>query len=404
MKILQKEKIQELLKLELVEESTLNNHLSRYQNTGYFYKEAINILFFEISNWFSYDQLITISKDYQERFNSDISFVNDCENRQYLFVKTYQEYLWFYSIYIDLNYEYKSQDLFIPKLWINIKNFFRIRRTNCKIRKEKSKISLIDSINTIYLFDSKDDNPQTKINKFWNPDLPWGQKFTTRPNVFYKGDYVKIDENNKLNLLIEYNKDQDVFNVGALHSKNKIAFKYGLFEARIKITNFKKRWTAFWASHYEHCPEGYTRNFIIPEYDFLEMIDNKATGSVHFGYDDNPKAYKKYQLSRSLSNKLDLSEDYHVFGFERSPKALKWYIDGYCYYKLTFKPLLTNKYIWIYLYESIHKNFKSETDINTKTLVDWVKFTPRNPIEKDILIRENNPELFDDLVYKFKKK
>lgn len=279
-------------------------------------------------------------------------------------------------------------------MWIYFINYFRVLKTiiflKLRLRKKENK-----SKETIDLFNSSFN--RDKLNYYWKPNLPWGYGFGGEDNRYFLGEYAVINGENKLDLRISYNKDKNEFKVGCLHNSGLCAFRYGKYEMKVKLCDLKEKWTAFWASHYDWKPNGYSRSFIIPEYDFIEMMNNKVVGSVHFGFSDDPLVYRLFMLCTSFKQPIDLSKDYHIFGFERTDKHLKWYIDGYCYAKIKYKHCLSDKYTFLYINESVNVNYVPENSFEKKTIVDWIRFTPYG--ENEFIHKAEKPELFNSTIY-----
>lgn len=95
------------------------------------------------------------------------------------------------------------------------------------------------------------------------------------------------------------------------------AFRYGYFEARLKIPAGRGLWPAFWTVSADgQWP---------PEIDALEILA------------DNPSLWRaNYHWSESGQNKEsptewkgpDFSKDFHTIGVDWQPAAITWYVDG----------------------------------------------------------------------------
>ena len=106
---------------------------------------------------------------------------------------------------------------------------------------------------------------------------------------------------------------------------SKAAFKYGYYEARLKVTPVAGWHTAFWLM--KHDGSGSTDS-----HEAVQGLDVFQNNSV------NPLAYvvcvRKYNpeppevFGFNTLASLDLSADFHVVGCEFTPQAVKFYLDG----------------------------------------------------------------------------
>jgi len=162
-----------------------------------------------------------------------------------------------------------------------------------------------------------------------------------------------------------------------LKSINKIYFKYGKIEAKIKLPYGQGIWPAFWMM-------GQTG--IWPscgEIDIMEMIgggigrDNKCYGTVH--WDDNGHMYSGGNIS--LTWPEIFADDYHIFGIEWNEEKIKWFLDNTLYYETD----ITNAYMtelhqefYILLNIAVGGNWPGAPDATTvfpqKMYIDWIRW------------------------------
>lgn len=123
------------------------------------------------------------------------------------------------------------------------------------------------------------------------------------------------------------------FTSGRLTTKDKMSFRYGKVEARIKFPDTANGlWPAFWMLGSDH-PE--TRWPKCGEIDIVEMgngagikngIQNRYfNGACHWGEAFNRGKYPNY--SKALSNPYSLQEDFHLFTMIWDKNAIKMYLD-----------------------------------------------------------------------------
>ena len=118
-----------------------------------------------------------------------------------------------------------------------------------------------------------------------------------------------------------------------LITKNLADFRYGKFEARIKLPVAKGMWPAFWMLPTDNVYGGWPRS---GELDIMELIGtypNRTYGTVHEGTAANGS-----QLSSGQSVTLSsgtFADDFHVFSTEWSPDLIKIYLDGVLFHTVT---------------------------------------------------------------------
>lgn len=197
--------------------------------------------------------------------------------------------------------------------------------------------------NTMY----RNNQESTDKNEKWN--LVWEDNFN--------GDYLNLQDwnyethepgwvNNELqeytddirniyvdngNLVIkaikEETEDGIKYTSGKVTTQNKHDYKYGRFEARLKVPEGQGLWPAFWMMPTEE--ELYGSWPRCGEIDIMEVLGhepNKAYGTIHYG---NP--HQESQGSYILNGET-FADDYHVFAVEWEPSEMRFYIDGNLYH------------------------------------------------------------------------
>lgn len=110
---------------------------------------------------------------------------------------------------------------------------------------------------------------------------------------------------------------------GRVNTQNKHDFKYGLFEARVKVPQGQGFLPAFWMMPTNENLYGQWPR--CGEIDIMEVLGNKANtsyGTIHYG---NP--HSESQGSHTLKTG-NFAEEYHVFNVEWEPGKISWYVDG----------------------------------------------------------------------------
>ncbi len=115
---------------------------------------------------------------------------------------------------------------------------------------------------------------------------------------------------------------------------NKLSWKYGKIEARMKLPYGQGIWPAFWMMN-NTIKEGVSWPGC-GEIDIMEIIgggegrDDKLYGTIHFSNANNVYEHwgGNYQLPQGIFN-----DDFHVFGIEWDSTSIQWFVDSIPYYK-----------------------------------------------------------------------
>ena len=110
---------------------------------------------------------------------------------------------------------------------------------------------------------------------------------------------------------------------GRVNTQNKHDFKYGLFEARVKVPEGQGFLPAFWMMPTDENLYGQWPR--CGEIDIMEVLGNDthtSYGTIHYG---NP--HSESQGSYTLEEGT-FSDEYHVFNVEWEPGRISWYVDG----------------------------------------------------------------------------
>ena len=110
---------------------------------------------------------------------------------------------------------------------------------------------------------------------------------------------------------------------GRVNTQNKHDFKYGLFEARLKVPKGQGFLPAFWMMPTSENLYGQWPR--CGEIDIMEVMGqatDTSYGTIHFG---NPHSESQgtYVLKEG-----DFSDEYHIFSVEWEPGKMSWYVDG----------------------------------------------------------------------------
>ncbi|MEL6673723.1 MAG: family 16 glycosylhydrolase [Bacteroidota bacterium] len=113
-------------------------------------------------------------------------------------------------------------------------------------------------------------------------------------------------------------------------TKNKRDFRYGRFEASIRLPETQGMWPAFWLLPTDNRYGEWPRS---GEIDVMEMLGHKpyeVHGTVHTGL---PWTFK--QNTYSLGNQESFANAFHEFAVEWDPDTMRWFVDGILYHSVS---------------------------------------------------------------------
>ncbi|MED9904984.1 MAG: carbohydrate binding domain-containing protein [Lachnospiraceae bacterium] len=153
-------------------------------------------------------------------------------------------------------------------------------------------------------------------------------------------EYVDSEENIYLedgNLVLQAIKTTDAdgndyYTSGRINTQNKHDFKYGKFEARLKVPKGMGFLPAFWMMPTDE--QFYGQWPKCGEIDIMEVMGQSTDtlhGTIHYG-EPHGQRQGTYILDAS---ETDFSEDYHVYTCEWEPGKITWYVDGIKFHEAT---------------------------------------------------------------------
>ena len=138
--------------------------------------------------------------------------------------------------------------------------------------------------------------------------------------------YVK-DGELVLKAIKDETEDGVKYTSGKVTTQNKRDYKYGRFEARLKVPEGQGLWPAFWMMPTDENLYGSWPR--CGEIDIMEVLGHepeKAYGTIHYG---NPH---REQQGIYILDGTTFADDYHVFSVEWEPSEMRFYIDGNLYH------------------------------------------------------------------------
>ena len=115
------------------------------------------------------------------------------------------------------------------------------------------------------------------------------------------------------------------FTSGFVHTKDKKAWTYGYFEARIKMPTNKSTWPAFWMSPQEAKYGGWPKS---GEIDIVETKGSNLTyaaSDAHWGISAGNKTHRQHVIE---TDKFSDASQWHTYGVKWTEGKLEFYIDG----------------------------------------------------------------------------
>ncbi len=166
---------------------------------------------------------------------------------------------------------------------------------------------------------------------------------------------------------------------GAIWSKDRYAFRYGIVEVRMKTNlidgNFPAVWLGRLRKGKSQVPYG--------EIDIVEMFGKKKE-SFHNIHTELTITEKGHGQRNSFTHKVDITK-WHVYAIEWTPDYVSWFVDGQrigVYYKSHDKRLLArhqwtfDDYYYILLNQSVGDgahDMKQDITKTYETRFDWIR-------------------------------
>jgi len=147
---------------------------------------------------------------------------------------------------------------------------------------------------------------------------------------FVSPEAVKVEDGFlKLSAFVKNDKIQ----ISAVGTQNHFMTRYGYFECRAQLQESPGVWAAFWIQSTDIAkgedPAKYGAEIDIMEF-FKKLGTDIVSHNVHWAYGPNQ------QTTRGMQSYLKgVSEGFHTFALEWTPKKYAFFIDGYKFYEVT---------------------------------------------------------------------
>ena len=179
--------------------------------------------------------------------------------------------------------------------------------------------------------DSLDTNVWSPYVGGWNASAVQGCYKDSPENINVSGGSLNLIGLHKPGVTCNKGKNKD-FTSGFVETKDKKAWTYGYFEARIKMPNNKSTWPAFWMSPNEkRYGDGWPMNGEIDVVETKGSDLDYAAADAHWGKSTTNKMHKnshKTDLPAGFSN----TTDWHTYGVKWTEGKLEYFIDGKSYH------------------------------------------------------------------------
>ncbi|QWQ32251.1 glycoside hydrolase family 16 protein [Candidatus Minimicrobia naudis] len=161
----------------------------------------------------------------------------------------------------------------------------------------------------------------------WNASEVQGCYTESAENINVSGGSLNLIGLYKPGVTCNKGKNKD-FTSGFVETKDKKAWTYGYFEARIKMPNNKSTWPAFWMSPNEKRYGGWPMN---GEIDIVETKGSDldyAAADAHWGKSTTNKTNNEPSQKTDLQPGFKNTTHWHTYGVKWTEGKLEYYIDG----------------------------------------------------------------------------
>jgi beta-glucanase (GH16 family) len=154
-------------------------------------------------------------------------------------------------------------------------------------------------------------------------------------------------------------------------------YKYGRFEARMKLPSGRGLWPAFWLLGADIATVGWPRTGEIDIMEYRGQEPAIVLGSLHGpGYSGGNAMTRRYTLANGT-----FDSDFHVFRVDWSPEMIRWYVDDRIYHEVRKGDQqgdwVFDHPFYIILNVAVGGGFVGAPDGTTtfpqRMLVDWVR-------------------------------
>lgn len=158
---------------------------------------------------------------------------------------------------------------------------------------------------------------------------------------YYTGGTENASLDGVGNLAIVARRSDSQYTSARLISKDRVAFTYGLVEARIQLPTCRGIWPAFWMLGQNIDEVGWPH---CGEIDVMENVGQEPAvvhGTVHGpGYSGSAGVTEAHDADTSLA------DGFHVYSVNWEPDRIRWFLDGDLYSTVTPADLRGNPWVF----------------------------------------------------------
>jgi len=119
-----------------------------------------------------------------------------------------------------------------------------------------------------------------------------------------------------------------------ISTQDSYSFRYGTFEARLRMPVGRGLWPAFWALGDDIDEVGWPECGEIDVTEYLGQEPTTASGTIH-GPLDGGGANADYGPGHSVVHTAPLAQEFHTYGVQWLPGSIQFYFDGHPYWSTT---------------------------------------------------------------------
>ena len=261
---------------------------------------------------------------------------------------------------------------------------------------------------TLTIFDNNEVSPDDSLTLVWRDEFN-GTSIDSRQWFFETGDGTEYGipgwGNNELQFYLPDNasvedgllkieaREESIgafqYTSARINTRDRLAFRYGRIEARMRLPGGQGLWPAFWMLAQD---SPYGEWAASGEIDIMEAVNlggsggNLVYGTIHYGgeFPDNLSTGQSYLVPTNAQ------DEFHVYAIEWDSDEIRWYVDDVMYamqnnWSSTGGPFPApfDQPFYIIFNVAVGGNFPGMPDANTvfpvTMEVDWVRVYSGEP-------------------------
>lgn len=182
-------------------------------------------------------------------------------------------------------------------------------------------------------------NGDSLNTNYWDYDIGGSGWGNNELQYYTNGNNVKL-ENGELKIIAKRERySNKEFTSSRIVTRNKVHFKYGYFEAKIKVPSFRGAWPAFWLlgkDIYNNNPWPYCGEIDVMEY---ANTDNKVFSTLHWNANGKNSSTATNHQYEGKTKTVNDKTQYHIYALDWTEYAMSFYVDN----ELIYTKDITNK-------------------------------------------------------------